>query len=244
MVRGRMQDQELVKARGGVWLAEGPTGGMELKVERFTKERTFLKVTLREGKNREIRRVFAKLGYPVISLKRVRIGHLSLHGLSDGAWRFLQADEVTKLRELAREEKPDGRAVAPANAFAERSTGLTRTSAGAARGAARTIGTESTGARTTRVRSTGTRSTGAKSTGARTTGAKSTGARTTGARTTGARTNGTKSTGPRSTSARSSAGKSTGRPSGGASRSSGSRSGTAGKSGGAVRKKVAKTTKR
>jgi 23S rRNA pseudouridine2605 synthase len=122
MVRGRIQDSELTKARGGVWLAEGPTGGMELKVDRFTKEKTYLKVTLREGKNREIRRVFAKLGYPVISLKRVRIGHLSLHGLSDGAWRFLQPDEVTKLRELAHEEKAAGGAAAPVNAFATETT--------------------------------------------------------------------------------------------------------------------------
>ena len=93
IVRGRLEDSHLDKARGGVWLAEGPTGGMQLKVDRMTKDRTFLKVTLREGKNREIRRVFAKLGYPVASLKRVRIGSLTLHGLGDGDWRFLQLGE-------------------------------------------------------------------------------------------------------------------------------------------------------
>ena len=60
---------------------------MQLKVDRVTKDRTYLKVTLRQGKNREIRRVFAKLGYPVASLKRVRIGDLTLHGLGDGDWR-------------------------------------------------------------------------------------------------------------------------------------------------------------
>ena len=76
-------------------------------------------MTLREGKNREIRRVFAKLGYPVTSLKRVRIGHLTLHGLKEGAWRFLQADEVTRLRELAHQEQAAGGAAAPINAFAE-----------------------------------------------------------------------------------------------------------------------------
>lgn len=104
IVRGRIEDGHLDKARGGVWLSEGPTGGMQLKVDRMTKDRTYLKVTLREGKNREIRRVFAKLGYPVASLKRVRIGNLTLHGLGDGDWRFLQLDEVARLRELARSE--------------------------------------------------------------------------------------------------------------------------------------------
>jgi pseudouridine synthase len=102
LVRGRIEQKDVHKARGGVWLAEGPTTGMQIKIERTDKDRTYMKVTLREGKNREIRRVFAKLGYPVISLKRVRIGDLSLHGLSPGEWRFLQLDEVQRLRDVAK----------------------------------------------------------------------------------------------------------------------------------------------
>jgi pseudouridine synthase len=101
LVRGRIEQQDLKRARGGVWLAEGPTTGMDIKIERVGKDRTYMKVTLREGKNREIRRVFAKLGHPVISLKRVRIGDLNLHGLGEGKWRFLQLHEVQRLRELA-----------------------------------------------------------------------------------------------------------------------------------------------
>lgn len=107
VVRGRVEDAALDKARGGVWLSEGPTGGMQLKIDRLTKERTYLKVTLREGKNREIRRVFAKLGHPVVSLKRVRIGPLNLHGLGDGDWRFLGLEEVAQLREAALSEDGD-----------------------------------------------------------------------------------------------------------------------------------------
>ena len=111
LVRGRIEQRDLDKARGGVWLAEGPTTGMNVRVERTGKDRTYMKVTLREGKNREIRRVFAKLGYPVLELKRVRIGELNLHGLSDGKWRFLQRHEVEALRAAARSghvEQPDG----------------------------------------------------------------------------------------------------------------------------------------
>lgn len=121
VVRGRIEDKDLTKARGGVWLSEGPTAGMEIKIDRLAKERTFLKVTLREGKNREIRRVFAKLGYPVTSLKRIRIGPLTLHGLREGKWRFLQLDEVAKLRDIAREELAKGgaKSARPRNAFAE-----------------------------------------------------------------------------------------------------------------------------
>lgn len=103
LVRGRIEQDELDKARGGVWLSEGPTAGMNVKVERVGKDKTYLKVTLREGKNREIRRVFAKLDHPVLELKRVRIGDLNLHGLSAGKWRFLQMHEVQRLRDVARQ---------------------------------------------------------------------------------------------------------------------------------------------
>jgi 23S rRNA pseudouridine2605 synthase len=104
VLRGRVEQQDLDKARGGVWLAEGPTAGMNAKVERTGKDKTHLKVTLREGKNREIRRVFAKLGFPVLELKRIRIGELSLHGLKPGMWRFLQKHEIAELRAVARQQ--------------------------------------------------------------------------------------------------------------------------------------------
>ena len=73
-----------------------------LRVEHAGNDRSFLKVELREGRNREIRRVFAKLGFPVLELKRIRIGELTLHGLRPGDWRFLQKDEVQALLQLSR----------------------------------------------------------------------------------------------------------------------------------------------
>src|SRR5204863_3125719 len=107
LVRGRLEQRDVTRARGCVWLAEGPTTGMNVRVERTGKDRTYMKVTLREGKNREIRRVFAKLGYPVIELKRIRIGELNLHGLGKGEWRFLQRHEVDALRAAARDGHMD-----------------------------------------------------------------------------------------------------------------------------------------
>jgi 23S rRNA pseudouridine2605 synthase len=103
LVRGRPEAEHLEKARGGVWLAEGRTGRAQIRVERRGRDRSYLKVTLREGRNREIRRVFARLGYPVLALKRVRIGGLSLHGLKPGGHRFLRPEEVRGLLEAAQE---------------------------------------------------------------------------------------------------------------------------------------------
>lgn len=105
LVRGRISDETLVKARGGVWLSEGRTERAHIVRERVGRDRSYLKITVRESRHRELRRVFAKLGHPVQELKRVRIGQLSLHRLARGGSRFLAAAEVEGLLAAAREEQ-------------------------------------------------------------------------------------------------------------------------------------------
>jgi 23S rRNA pseudouridine2605 synthase len=105
-VKGTLEAEDLERAQGGVWLSDGRTSGFRIAIERRGRDRTFLKVTLREGRNREIRRVFAKLGYGVLALKRTRIGDLTLHGLGKGRWRFLHPTEVEALLQRSEEESP------------------------------------------------------------------------------------------------------------------------------------------
>lgn len=104
LVRGRIEEDAVRKARRGVWLAEGRTHGATVRVERRSRDRSYLKVTLREGKNREIRRIFARLGHPVLALKRVRIGNLTLHRLRLGEHRFLAKHEVDELLRMTEED--------------------------------------------------------------------------------------------------------------------------------------------
>lgn len=61
-------------------------------------------ITLLEGKNRQIRRMFAAVGRKVDRLCRVRIGPLQLKGLRSGQWRHLTAAEVTELKQVAGKE--------------------------------------------------------------------------------------------------------------------------------------------
>lgn len=105
LLRGRIDDESVEKARGGVWLSEGRSGRAKIVVERLARDRSYVKITVRESKHRELRRVFAKLGFPVLKLKRVRIGPLSLHRLSRGGCRFLSPPEVQDLLRSAREEE-------------------------------------------------------------------------------------------------------------------------------------------
>lgn len=104
LVSGRISDEAIEKARGGVWLSEGRTGRARIQMERLGRDRSYLKVTVRESKHHELRRVFAKLGHPVLVLKRIRIGQLSLHRLSRGQSRFLSPAEVAELMQFARQE--------------------------------------------------------------------------------------------------------------------------------------------
>ena len=86
----------------------GPVGVKRAAVERASivhqerggsgGARTILRLTLREGQNREVRRLLARLGFKVHRLRRVGIGGLGLKGLASGHWRFLKNNEVHALK--------------------------------------------------------------------------------------------------------------------------------------------------
>lgn len=75
---------------------------------------SIIEITIREGKNRQIRRMCSKAGHRVLNLERVRFGPLDLTGLEPGGWRYLTADEVAKLMEY--KEKAVAAAAKPAGA--------------------------------------------------------------------------------------------------------------------------------
>jgi 23S rRNA pseudouridine2457 synthase len=62
----------------------------------------WLEMTLTEGRNRQVRRMTAAVGFPTLRLVRVRIASLSLAGLQPGEWRDLTAEEVAQLKQLCR----------------------------------------------------------------------------------------------------------------------------------------------
>ncbi|MBL4771207.1 MAG: rRNA pseudouridine synthase [Planctomycetes bacterium] len=96
-VQGKISDEALQKVRHGVHLSEGRTAGARVVVMRRTVTASILEVTLREGKNREVRRTFARVGHKVVSLKRTRIGPLTDRGIKTGKWRALSREEVEGL---------------------------------------------------------------------------------------------------------------------------------------------------
>ena len=95
---GRVSGERIEKFKQGVWLDGRKTAGAMIRVVNRTTSSTVLEIRLTEGRNREIRRVLAKLGHKVKRLHRTAIGPIGDRGLGVGRWRELSADEVQQLR--------------------------------------------------------------------------------------------------------------------------------------------------
>lgn len=97
-VRGQFTTEKLDQLHQGVWLAEGKANVDDARIIHAARDGSVIEVTLREGRNREVRRILARLGYPVRRLIRICIGPLSLRGLPIGGYRPLTPDEMNALR--------------------------------------------------------------------------------------------------------------------------------------------------
>ena len=75
---------------------------------RKTVPTAWLELSLTEGRNRQVRRMTAKVGFPTLRLVRVAIAHLSLHGLSPGQWRELKPAEIRPLLKCEFDGTPSG----------------------------------------------------------------------------------------------------------------------------------------
>jgi len=102
MVAGQVEPELLQQLRKGIRLAEGLAKVSRVQIKRRYKRSTILEMVLEEGRNREIRRVLARLGHKVMRLVRVGIGPIRLGNLGPGAYRRLTRNEVETLRRSVR----------------------------------------------------------------------------------------------------------------------------------------------
>jgi 23S rRNA pseudouridine2605 synthase len=68
--------------------------GIRIKREKKIGRKVIINVVLKEGKNRQIRKMFGRLGYDLLKLKRIRIGDLKLGTLPVGRWRYVKKDFI------------------------------------------------------------------------------------------------------------------------------------------------------
>ncbi len=91
---GRVSEADRKKLMSGVRLEDGPSAPALVTVLNAHERSTELSIILREGRNRQVRRMMEAVGHPVKKLRRERIGALSLEGLARGQRRLLSQDEI------------------------------------------------------------------------------------------------------------------------------------------------------
>ena len=100
-VSGRPTHEDLQQLVDGVRLAEGFAKAASARIRKRKHGMTEVQIVLREGRNREIRRLLARIGHKVIRLKRVAIGSIKIEDLPTGAHRKLTRPEIAQLRRNA-----------------------------------------------------------------------------------------------------------------------------------------------
>lgn len=106
-VRGAVENEQTEKMAGGILIDGRKTKPCDVFVTERKPDRTVLNFVISEGRNRQIRKMCEAVGLDVIRLKRIEIAGVKMGGLKLGAWRELNAREMTRLTNLTekREEQ-------------------------------------------------------------------------------------------------------------------------------------------
>ena len=125
-VAGIPHPETLKQLREGMYFAEGFFKFRNVHIHRRKGQSSILEMELQEGKNREIRRLMARVGHKVLALERIEFGPLQLGSLAPGRHRELQPFEIHELRYFAEHgEKPASTQARKGSSFGYR-TGQTR----------------------------------------------------------------------------------------------------------------------
>jgi 23S rRNA pseudouridine2605 synthase len=119
-IKGKPSPADIKKLSQGVYLEDGRTAPCRIRVLRETEDKLWLEMVLYEGRNRQVKRMWAKIGYPVLKLKRVAFAGLSLGRLRPREYRNLRPREVKRLREFMAKNTPS---VRPGDPFRGRNHG-------------------------------------------------------------------------------------------------------------------------
>lgn len=99
-VEGFPNSQGIEKLRRGIDIGGFITSPAKIKTIGREKKGTLFSIVIKEGKNRQVRRMFEAIGHPVIYLKRIRMGDIELGDLKSGQWRYLTYKEIQMLKKL------------------------------------------------------------------------------------------------------------------------------------------------
>lgn len=101
-VSGIVDEQKLERLLKGVWLEDGKAQARAVKLLARRSDHSEIYLELATGKKRQVRRMCAAMGHPVVRLRRTMFAGLSAEGLPCGQWRHLSSVEVEKLKSAAK----------------------------------------------------------------------------------------------------------------------------------------------
>ena len=107
-VQGRPENAAIETLRKGVKLEGGVTLPAQVELVEKRRDTTLLLIGIREGRNRQVRRMAEAIGHPVVRLERVAIGEMTANDLAPGQFRALSAEEVAGLLRGARKGRAHG----------------------------------------------------------------------------------------------------------------------------------------
>ena len=93
----RLSDEQIQQLQRGVELSDGPTQPAEVTRVRDSQKYSFIEITLREGRNRQVRRMLEAVDSKVLKLVRIAIGDLRIDELQIGKWRELTPEDRKRI---------------------------------------------------------------------------------------------------------------------------------------------------
>jgi len=100
VLQGTPTEDVLDKFRVGLKIDGYTTAPASIIVLKYWEEKTTVEIKIHEGKNRQIRKMCEKIGYPVLKLKRIAIGEIGIANLRRGKWRYLNDEEIGYLKKM------------------------------------------------------------------------------------------------------------------------------------------------
>lgn len=107
-VRGIPDNEDIRMLQYGIDIGGFVTSPAMVNIIGTGKKSALLRISIHEGKNRQVRRMCSAAGHDVIKLKRISIGNLSLGNLKKGEWRYLKCDEVNYLKSIGKQNAESG----------------------------------------------------------------------------------------------------------------------------------------
>ncbi|MES2202572.1 MAG: pseudouridine synthase [candidate division FCPU426 bacterium] len=100
-LKGIPTPENIEKMKTGIYIDGKRTAPAEAKLMGVKEKNSVLQITLREGRNKQVKRMCQAIGHPVIRLNRLAYGFLTVNELAPGAWRHLMVEEVELLKKAA-----------------------------------------------------------------------------------------------------------------------------------------------